>query len=191
MNEFVRALKADGRLPAGAVVASLATGKLLDSAGVTILALDDVEQLYLYVDGADEIDSQGRMIKGGGGAHTAEKRIALASERFVCIADESKLVERLGETRPVPLEVLAAELAYVTKELAAMGARSDLRQQRTDSGNLLVDVTGLDLSDPQDTEQRLESISGVVASGIFASRRADIALVGHGDGSVEEVRFSE
>jgi ribose 5-phosphate isomerase A len=191
VNAFLRVLQESGLPPRGAVAASLATAKLLDSGGVTVFPLAEVDSLKLYIDGADEIDPSGRMIKGGGGAHTAEKRIAEAADRFVCIVDESKLVDRLGERVPVPLEVLPAELAFVVKQLAVMGAQTDLRQERADSGNLLLDASGLDLSDPERVERELEEISGVVACGIFAGRRADIAIVGLADGSVREIRFSE
>lgn len=190
VNEFIRVLRESGVPPVGAVAASLASASLLDGMGVAVFPVAEVDRLGVYVDGADELDPLGRMIKGGGGAHTQEKRIARAASTFVCIVDESKLVDRLGQHMPVPLEVLPAELAHVTNHLGGMGAALDLRPERTDSGNLLVDASDLDLSAPEEMETLLESVSGVVACGIFAHRRADIALVASADGSVREMRFS-
>lgn len=188
VNEFIKLLRSSGMPPAGAVAASLSSAALLDSAGVTVFPLAEVDRVEVYVDGADELDPLGRMIKGGGGAHTLEKRIAEKAGRFVCIVDESKLVKRLGERMAVPLEVLPAELAHATNHLGGMGAQLDLRPQRSDSGNLLVDARGLDLSDPEALETALEEVPGVVGCGIFAHRRADIALVAGQDG-VRELLF--
>lgn len=189
VNEFIKLLRESGMPPVGAVAASLASAQLLDAAGITVFPLAEVDRLGLYVDGADEIDPQGRLIKGGGGAHTLEKAIARVSDRFVCIADETKLVERLGQHRPVPLEIQPAELAHATNHLGGMGAQLDLRPQRADSGNLLVDASGLDLSDPAALETALEEVSGVVGCGIFAHRRADLAYIAMADGTLQELRF--
>ena len=189
VNEFIRILHESGLPPRGAVAASLSSAKLLDEAGITVFPLAEVVEIPVYVDGADEIDPQGRMIKGGGGAHAMEKRISAVALRFVCIADESKLVDRLGEEAAVPLEVLPSQLAHVTKEIAGRGAQMDLRQQRSDAGNLLVDVSGLDLANPEAVERELEAIPGVVACGVFAIRPADIAFIGTSDGGVRELTF--
>lgn len=189
VNEFIRILHESGLPPAGAVAASLGSAKLLDQAGVTVFPLAEVVEIPVYVDGADEIDPHGRMIKGGGGAHAMEKRISAVAKRFVCIADESKLVDHLGEKTGVPLELLPAQLAHVTKEIASMGAQMDLRERRSDAGNLLVDVSGLDLTDPVAVERALEAIPGVIACGIFAVRSADIAFIGTSDGGVRELTF--
>lgn len=191
VNEFIRVVRESGMPPVGAVAASLASAKLLDAAGVTVFPLAETDGIELYVDGADEIDPLGRMLKGGGGAHATEKRIATVARRFVCIVDESKLVDSLGAAMPVPLEVLPAELAHVTNHLGGMGAQLDLRKERADSGNLLVDASGLDLSEPEQLETALEALSGVVACGIFAHRRADVAIVAAADGTVREVRFGD
>lgn len=191
VNEFIRLLRESGMPPVGAVAASLSSATLLDGIGVSVFPVAEVDRLGVYVDGADELDPRGRMIKGGGGAHTQEKRIARLASTFICVVDESKLVERLGERMPVPLEVLPAELAHVTNHLGGMGAALDLRPERADSGNLLVDASGVDLSAPEEIETLLESVSGVVACGVFAHRRADIALVASADGTVREMRFAE
>jgi ribose 5-phosphate isomerase A len=138
--------------------------------------------LPLYVDGADEVDPELRLIKGGGGAHTREKAVATASELFVCIVDESKLVERLGRA-PVPLEVVPWAAAFVAKRVAALGGHSAARSGfLTDNDNVVIDVTGLDLSDPEALEVELDAIPGVVVGGVFARRRADVVLVGTAGG---------
>lgn len=191
VNEFIRVLGESGMPPVGAVAASLASATSLDSMGVAVFPLAEVDSLSVYIDGADEIDPLGRTIKGGGGAHTQEKRIATVATTFICVADESKLVDHLGERMPVPLEVLPAELAHVTNHLGSMGAALDLRPERADSGNLLVDASGLDLSVPEEMEDILESVPGVVACGIFAHRRADLALIASSDGGLREIRFDE
>lgn len=183
---FIDALGAGGAGVTRAVATSIDTEQRLLHIGISPIALEDAEKpLALYVDGADEIDRRGRAIKGGGGAHAREKRIASASTTWVCIVDERKLVDRLGIRAPVPLEVESAALAEVMAAVAALGGSPALRAgSLADSGNLLVDVRGLDLSDPLGTEDALEAIPGVVACGIFAHRRADAILVGREDGSM-------
>lgn len=182
VNEFIRLLQEDEIALPGALAASLGSATLLDAAGIPVLSPDEHQTVALYVDGADEVDPSGRMIKGGGGAHALEKAIATRSDCFVCIVDESKLMERLGTRMPVPLEVLPAELSHVTNHLGAMGAELSMREIRADSGNLLLDAFGLDLSSPEELEVALEQVPGVVACGIFAKRRADVALVGTREG---------
>jgi ribose 5-phosphate isomerase A len=138
----------------------------------------------LYVDGADEVDLYGRAIKGGGGAHWREKLVAGASQMWVCIVDDSKLVDRLGTHSPVPLEVEFSDLDSVEASVRDLGGRSVLREGAlTDSGNPILDVHDLDLMDPHAMELDLETIPGVLASGIFAARRADLIVVGREDGS--------
>jgi ribose 5-phosphate isomerase A len=134
--------------------------------------------LPLYVDGADEVDPELRLIKGGGGAHTREKVFATAAELFVCIVDESKLIDQLGRG-PVPLEVMPWAAAFVARRLTALGATVAARPRFvTDNGNAVLDAVGLDLSDPEGLEVELDAIPGVVECGIFARRRADVVLVG-------------
>ncbi len=186
VRHFVEALGESGTRPSAAVPTSSDTERLLRDIGVPLIALEFAEvPIPVYVDGADEVDGLGRAIKGGGGAHAAEKRVARASSTWVCIVDESKLVDRLGETAPVPLEVAERSLDAVIASIEAMGGSATVRAgSRADSGNPLVDVRGLDLSDPERTEDALEAVAGVVACGIFAHRRADVVVVGRADGSV-------
>lgn len=183
---FIDALSAGGAGVTRAVATSTDTEQRLRRVGISPIALEDAERpLALYIDGADEIDFLGRAIKGRGGAHTREKRVAQASRTWVCIVDESKLVDRLGTRVPVPLEIEPAALAETLAAVTRLGGAPAPRGgSPTDSGNALVDVRNLDLSDPLHMEDALEVIPGVVACGIFARRRADVILVGRADGSV-------
>jgi ribose 5-phosphate isomerase A len=196
---FIEALGAlpGGRRPVAAVASSEATARALRTAGIAVVGLDEVAAaaaregvripprpdgrpapLPVYVDGADEVDAELRLIKGGGGAHTREKVLATASELFVCIVDESKLVQRLGAF-PVPVEVMPMAAVFVAERLTEAGVRAVPRPgYLTDNGNVVLDVTGLDLADPEGLEVELDSIPGVVECGIFARRRADVLLVG-------------
>jgi ribose 5-phosphate isomerase A len=174
---FVEELAARGPMIAGAVPASEATAQALRHHGLQIVSLNDVETLDLYFDGADEIDPRLRLIKGRGGAMTREKVLAGAALTFVCIADASKVVDALGAA-PLPLEVLPMARALVLSRLLKMGATSSVvRAGLTDNGNETIDVRGLDISSPEDLEVELESLPGVVGSGLFARRRADRAYV--------------
>ena len=183
---FIDALGESHTTVTGAVATSIDTEQRLRRAGITPIPLDVADRpIAIYVDGADEIDRLGRAIKGGGGAHTREKLVARSSARWICIVDQSKLVECLGERRPVPLEVRPTELAGAISDVRALGGTPSIRVGGPAlAGNRLVDVYDLDLSDPQRMEDALESIPGVVACGIFARRRADVILVGREDGSV-------
>ena len=183
---FIEALGASGTGVTSAVASSADTERRLRHVGITPVALGQADEpIALYVDGADEIDLSGRAIKGGGGAHTREKRVAFASATWVCIVDEGKLVDLLGIRAPVPLEVKAAALSDVATAITALGGSPKLRAGiLTDSGNPLLDISGLDLSDPLRMEDALEAIPGVVACGIFAHRRADVIIVGREDGTV-------
>ncbi|MBI5232547.1 MAG: ribose-5-phosphate isomerase RpiA [Coriobacteriales bacterium] len=192
VGHFVAALAEFGPRPSAAVAASRQTRRLLEGAGIPVVELPVAGDLELYVDSADEIDAFGRMIKGGGGALTMEKIVASSAERFACIVDESKLVISLGEQAAVPLEVIPAAVKLVERELAALGAIGWLREGAiTDSGNALVDVRGLDLSDPVAAEIALDAIAGVVECGIFARRCADVAYVGKPTGEVGIIEFGE
>jgi ribose 5-phosphate isomerase A len=143
-----------------------------------VLELNDVDELPVYIDGADEITEHLAMIKGGGGALTREKIIAAVAKRFVCIADASKLVAVLGRF-PLPVEVIPMARSYVGRELRKLGGQPALRTGfRTDNGNLIIDCSGLSLLDPAKTESELNQIAGVVTNGLFARRPADVLLLG-------------
>jgi ribose 5-phosphate isomerase A len=180
---FIEELAARPGLIAAAVASSEASAAALRAAGIRLLdPAAAPHPLPLYVDGADEVDPELRLIKGGGGAHTREKVLATAAELFVCIVDESKLVGRLGRVA-VPLEVVPWAAAFVARRLTAMGASVSERPGFvTDNGNAVLDATGLELSDPEGLELELDAIPGVVECGIFARRRADIVLVGTAEG---------
>lgn len=175
---FIRELAASNRSVKGAVPSSARTAQLLAEAGIPLAELTDVGRVPLYIDGADEADSDLRLIKGGGGALTREKIVACSADLFVCIVDESKLVERLG-TFPLPIEVIPLALVHVSRRITRLGGRAQERVGFvTDNGNSIVDVTGLDLRDPVQLEREIDGIAGVVANGVFARRPADVLLVG-------------
>ena len=179
---FIEALAARPGQIAAAVASSLAAAAALRAAGIRVVDLEEASSLPLYVDGADEVDPHLRLIKGRGGAHTREKVLATAAELFVCIVDESKLVDRLGGA-PVPLEVVPMALPLVARRLTALGATVAERPGFvTDNGNAVLDAMELDLSDPEGLELELDAIPGVVECGIFARRRADVVLVGTAGG---------
>jgi len=161
----------------GAVASSEASAKRLAGHGIPVLDLNQVDDIPVYVDGADEITGALAMIKGGGGALTREKIVAAVARKFVCVADASKLVERLGRF-PLPVEVIPMARAYVAREVAALGGQPKLRQGFvTDNGNVILDVHGLSIADPAALEQRLNDIVGVVTNGLFARRPADVLLL--------------
>ncbi|HMM55020.1 MAG TPA: ribose-5-phosphate isomerase RpiA [Candidatus Desulfobacillus sp.] len=164
------------RIP-GAVASSEATAKRLAGHGIRVLDLNEVADLPVYVDGADEIDGSLSMIKGGGGALTREKIVAAVARKFVCIADASKRVEVLGAF-PLPVEVIPMARAHVARELAKLGGEPRLREGFvTDNGNLILDVAGLEIREPRALETRINGIVGVVCNGLFALRGADVALL--------------
>jgi ribose 5-phosphate isomerase A len=177
-----------GERPAAAVSTSADTAMRLAVAGVDVVALAEVRHVPVYVDGADEIDPLGRMLKGLGGALTMEKAVAGAATSFVCIVDESKLVERLGTRSPVVVEIEEGQTELVRELVGVMGAKLELREERSDAGNPLAELWGLDISDPGLAEAAFGLAPGVVGCGIFAARRADLVVVGVGDGSVRELR---
>jgi len=179
---FVDALAVAGIRPAGAVASSERTAARLRALGVPLVDCNDVERLAVYVDGADEIDPGFHMIKGGGAALTREKIVAAISDRFVCIADASKLVPVLGRF-PLPVEVIPMARRQVMRELAALGGSPVWREGViTDNGNVIVDVRGLSIADPPALETRINQIAGVVTNGIFAARGADLLLLGTAQG---------
>ncbi|MBD5802073.1 Ribose-5-phosphate isomerase A [Azoarcus sp. Aa7] len=177
VNHFIDGLaEMRGRI-AGAVSSSEASARRLEGYGIPLIGLNDVTELQLYVDGADEIDSGFAMIKGGGGALTREKIVAAVAERFVCICDQSKLVSCLGAF-PLPVEVIPMARAYVERRLARIGGRPALREGFvTDNGNLILDVHGLRIPEPQALETEINQITGVVTNGLFALRGADLLLM--------------
>ena len=182
VNYFIQALgESDIRIK-GAVASSARTETLLKQYGITVYDMNSVSDLSVYIDGADEVDPEFIMIKGGGGALTREKIVASASKKYVCIIDASKQVERLG-CFPLPIEVIPMARELVTRTLSAMGGQVTWREGTiTDNGNLILDVTNLDLSDPEQMEMKLNSIPGVVECGIFAIHRASCLVVGTANG---------
>lgn len=176
-NYFIDAIAALKQHIGGTVASSEATRQRLESHGLRVLDLNDVERMPLYVDGADEIDGNLAMIKGGGGALTREKIVAAVADRFVCICDESKCVTTLGRF-PLPVEVIPMARAYVARRLSALGGVPKLREGfMTDNGNLILDVHGLSIEQPQSFESLIDGIVGVVTNGLFARRGADILLL--------------
>ncbi len=176
----------------GAVASSEATAERLRSHGIAVFDLNQVDYMSVYIDGADEITHQGAMIKGGGAALTREKIVASVAERFVCIADGSKLVQALGSF-PLPVEVIPMAEAVVMRKLAALGGEPRLRVKEgkavlTDNGNIIIDVVGLTISHPAEMEKEINDIVGVVTVGLFAQRAADICLLGTSEG-VKTLRF--
>jgi ribose 5-phosphate isomerase A len=181
-NFFIDELaKLKGRI-AGAVASSEQSASRLRAHGVRVLELNEVEEMPVYVDGADEITEHLAMIKGGGGALTREKIVAAVATKFVCIADESKLVAVLGRF-PLPVEVIPMARSYVGRQMARLGGVPRLREgYTTDNGNLIIDVSNLDIRDPRSLETRINGIAGVVSVGLFAHRGADVLLLGTASG---------
>src|SRR5919197_5924273 len=178
VNMFIDALATvKGRIE-GAVAASEASAERLKKHGIRVFDLNSVNELRVYVDGADEVTEHMHMIKGGGGALTREKIVAAVAKRFVCICDASKLVGVLGKF-PLPVEVIPMARSYVGREMLRRGAQPVLRENyKTDNGNLIIDCHGLTLLDPPAMEAELNNIAGLVTNGIFARRPADVLLLG-------------
>jgi ribose 5-phosphate isomerase A len=183
VNHFIDALAPLRGRVAGAISSSVKSTERLMAHGITVLDAHEVERIPVYVDGADEIDRRGHMIKGGGAALTREKIVADLAERFVCIADESKLVEVLG-AYPLPVEVIPMAAAQVARRFrAAWGGDARLREGvTTDNGNLVLDVLGLRIADPAAMEGEINQWPGVVTVGIFARHRASVCLLGTAQG---------
>ena len=166
----------------GAVASSEKTAALLKQAGIHVFDLNSVHDLPIYVDGADEITQHLHMIKGGGGALTREKIIAAVATKFICVADESKLVGVLGKF-PLPVEVIPMARSHVGREMVKLGGSPALREDfKTDNGNLILDVYDLNMTNPVELESTINQISGVVTCGIFARRGADVLMLGTGSG---------
>jgi len=182
VNCFIDALKGVKGKIEGAVASSIETENRLKALSIPIIDLNSAGELSLYIDGADEVNSEKQMIKGGGAALTREKIVATVAKKFVCIADQSKLVETLGNF-PVAVEVIPMARSYVARQILQLGADPDYRKGIiTDNGNVILDVFNLNLLTPLTTEQRLNNIVGVVENGIFADRVADVLLLASSDG---------
>jgi ribose 5-phosphate isomerase A len=185
-NCFIDALAKIKHLFDGAVASSDATAERLKGHGIPVYDLNTVDQLSVYVDGADESDHQLCLIKGGGAALTREKIVAACADEFICIADDSKLVDTMGQF-PLPVEVIPMARSYVARELVKLGGSPEYRQGVvTDNGNHILDVNGLAITDPVALESSINAIVGVVTNGLFAARRADVLLLGTSEGVVSK-----
>jgi len=180
-NFFIDALGEIKNKIEGAVASSKSTAERLESHGIEVFDLNSVNDIEIYVDGADEITEHMHMLKGGGGALTREKIVAANAKTFICICDESKYVPTLGKF-PLPVEVLPMARSYVARELAKLGGQPQLRDFTTDNGNVILDVHGLNIEDPIKMEDKINQIVGVVTNGLFASRPANILLLGTSNG---------
>ncbi len=181
VNFFIEMLAENKAGIEAAVSSSDATTQRLKDIGIPVLDLNSVGDIEVYVDGADEVDPQKKLIKGGGGALTREKIIAAASNKFVCIADETKCVDVLGNF-PLPIEVIPMARSYVAREMEKLGGQPIWREDYyTDNGNEILDVHNLKIAKPMEMERIMNDITGVVTVGLFAMRDADVVLVGKGD----------
>ncbi|ACV27882.1 ribose-5-phosphate isomerase RpiA [Kangiella koreensis] len=186
VNYFIDALATMKHKIKGAVSSSEASTERLKKHGIEVFELNEVGKLPVYVDGADESNHLLELIKGGGGALTREKIIAAAADQFICIADESKLVRRLGEF-PLPVEVIPMARSYVARQIVKLGGDPVYRTGFvTDNGNVILDVHGLVINEPIKLERILNNIVGVVTNGLFAERAADVLLLGK-EGKVETI----
>ena len=184
-NYFIELLNQEKLDLKGAVCSSNASEEYLKMSNIEILSLNNVHKIDFYVDGADEFNSRKELIKGGGGALTREKILAHSSETFICIVDDSKYSDLLGNF-PVPIEVIELARSAISREVMKMGGRPVYRNNFvTDNGNQIIDVHNLDLSVPYEIEQTINNIPGVVENGIFSSRKADIILLGTENGVKE------
>jgi len=166
----------------GTVASSEASAERLRGHGIPVMDLNSAGELQLYVDGADESTRHLHLIKGGGGALTREKIVAAASEKFVCIADDSKLVDVLG-TFPLPVEVIPMARSYVAREIVKLGGQPVLREGfTTDNGNVILDINNMSIIDPVDLETKIDLITGVVTNGLFARRGANVFLMATSNG---------
>lgn len=181
-NFFIDLLAPHRHRFAATVASSQASSRRLREQGIAVLDLNEVEALEFYVDGADEIDPRLALIKGGGAALTQEKIVAAVARTFICIADQSKQVAVLGRF-PLPVEVIPLARNHVARELAKLGGRPQHRAGVvTDNGGHILDVHGLSIREPEALEQRINQITGVIANGLFAARRADVVLLASPDG---------
>lgn len=186
VNKFIEALAGIKDRIRGAVSSSNASTERLRALGIAIFDASEVDELAVYIDGADEIDARGYMVKGGGAALTREKIVAAQSRRFVCIADESKLVDTLGRF-PLPVEIIPMAQRRIVRQFAAMGGQAQLRMKDgkplvTDNGQHILDVTGLRITDPLAFESEVNQWPGVVTVGVFAHQKAAVCLLGTSGG---------
>lgn len=186
VNKFIDALASIRHLIKGAVSSSEASTLRLKALGIPVFDANEVAELSVYIDGADEIDGHGNMIKGGGAALTREKIVAALANQFVCIADESKLVQTLGRY-PLPVEIIPMAAQRITQQFAALGGRAQVRLKGdqplvTDNGQILLDVTGLQIGDPLAFETLVSQWPGVVTVGVFAFQKAQVCLLGTAQG---------
>jgi len=193
VNKFIDALACMKDRIKGAVSSSVASTQRLQALGLAVFDSNEVERLSVYIDGADEIDHRGNMIKGGGAALTREKIVAAQSTKFVCIVDESKLVQTLGKF-PVPVEVIPMAVQRITRQFAALGGTSSVRLKDgeplvTDNGQFILDVAGLQISDPLAFESEVSQWPGVVTVGVFAFQKAQVCLLATPEG-VKTMTFS-
>ena len=178
VNYFIQELAKIKHMFKGAVSSSEASTELLEKSGIEVFELNDVNEILVYVDGADEVDTSHNLIKGGGGAHTREKIVASASNEFVCIVDESKLVKTLGNF-PLPVEAMIKSRSYVAREIVKIGGLPELRKDfLTDQGNQILDIKDLAIDDPLDLEQRINLMPGVLDNGLFANCKPQKVIVG-------------
>ncbi len=181
-NFFIDELAKMKNRIAGAVASSEKTAERLKRHGIRVLDLNGVNELPVYIDGADEITEHLAMIKGGGGALTREKIVSAVAKKFVCIADESKLVPVLGKF-PLPVEVIPMARAYVARQMVKLGGQPKLREGFvTDNGNIVLDVWGLSILNPVELETAINNVTGVATNGLFARRGADVLLLGNQSG---------
>ncbi len=181
-NFFIDALATIKHKIEGAVASSNATAERLKSKGIPVFDLNSVTEISVYIDGADESNRHLHLIKGGGGALTREKIVAAVSQRFVCIADDSKLVDVLG-TFPLPIEVIPMARGYVARQIIKLGGKPILREGfTTDNGNLILDIHNLQITEPVKLETQLNAITGVVTNGLFAAHPATVLLLGSNHG---------
>lgn len=186
VNKFIDALASMKDSIKGAVSSSVASTERLKALGIPVFDANEVEALSVYIDGADEIDGQGHMVKGGGAALTREKIVAALAGRFVCIADESKLVPALGKF-PLPVEVIPMAAQNIARRFSALGGKASIRQKDgqplvTDNGQHILDVTGLSITDPLAFESDVNQWPGVVTVGVFAHQKASVCLLGTAQG---------
>ena len=185
---FIDKLGQNSSFIKGAVSSSEQSTQLLKSYNIPVFDLNSVGELDIYIDGADEINHHLQMIKGGGAALTREKIIAAASKKFICVADETKYVMKLGKF-PLPVEVIPMARSYVAREIVKLGGMPNWRQGVvTDNGNWILDVHNLDILLPIELEQKLNSIAGVVTNGLFATRSANELVLAKKDGTIEVLR---
>lgn len=184
VNCFIEALGAMKNEIKGAVAASKASEELLRKQGIEVFSANEVSSLDIYVDGADEVNPQKMMIKGGGAALTREKIVAALAKKFICIVDKSKQVDVLGSTFALPVEVIPMARSQVARKLVSLGGSPEYREGVvTDSGNVILDVYNFAIMNPVEMEKELNNVAGVVTNGIFALRAADIIIVGTPEGA--------